>query len=131
MEPNNLLKYLKSLISINEGVEVVGLVGNNSCLKIEFVVSNESSRLLLVSAAEASNIYLDLCTHYEAGSSEAISNPEYSLHYRYRSNEAFEAIDNFCWLGAHLTWKMYKLGIIDSNEEKKYCKYFGAESRSA
>jgi hypothetical protein len=131
MKASQVLRHLEQLLAKNEGVEVVGTSAVNDILMLEFTVADPNSRLLLVSAAGAANLFLDLWDHHEPGSPQAIENPETAIHYRYRSNKDYESVDNFCWLGTHLTWKMYKVGVISSTEEKHYCEVFGAISRSA
>jgi hypothetical protein len=131
MEATQVLDYLEKLLEKNKGVEVVGKSAGSDFLMLEFTVVDPNSRLLLVSAAGSANLFLDLWDKYEPETPQAIESPEQAIHYRYRSNKDCESVDNFCWLGAHLTWKMYKTGVISSVEEKRYCEVFGAVSRSA
>ncbi len=131
MESSEILLYLQQLMEKNEGVDVIGISEGKDVLMLEFTVTDAGSRLLLVSAAGGANLFLDFWDHHEPGSPQAIANPEKAIHYRYRSNKEYEPIDNFCWLGAHLTWKMYKVGVVSSIEEKHYCEVFNAVSRSA
>lgn len=40
-------------------------------------------------------------------------------------------MDQANWLGAHLAWAMFKMGVINAKEEKHFCSIFGAVSKSA
>jgi hypothetical protein len=131
MKASQVLHHIEQLLAKNEGVEVVGTSSGSDFLMLEFTVPDPNSRLLLVSAAGAANLFLDLWDHHEPGTPQAVDNPETAIHYRYMSNKEYESVDNFYWLGAHLTWKMYKVGVLSSTEEKHYCEVFGAIRKSA
>ena len=131
MEPVDLLDSLKALFLKNEGVSVVEAIRSNDYFRIELTASNAASRLIIIEAAHAANVHFNVWVRYPPGSPEAIQNPEQAIQYRCSANKVYEAEDNLCWLGAHLTWTMYKTGIISGEEEKKFCEVFGAVSRSA
>lgn len=81
--------------------------------------------------AEASNTKLSVYRVHQPGSSEAKENPGQSLVYRFHSTREADAQDELCWLGAHLTWSMHNVGVIDDQKERECCDVFGAKSRSA
>ncbi|MGH1540028.1 MAG: hypothetical protein ACRBHB_06380 [Arenicella sp.] len=131
MEYRFLLNELEGLLCLNNGVSILNSSGNDDYLKLEFQVADANSRLLVHFSAYAANVKLDVWAHNSPDSEEGKKDPEGSLRYRYRTNKGDDAIDNFCWLGAHLTWQMYKAGVINSKYEKHYCKIFDAVSKSS
>ena len=131
MKHDELLQNIRELLETNNGVNVTEVKGSQKYLEIEFTVTDAFSRLLVFSLAEATNILLAVWSKYELCSEESKLNPEEGLIYAFRSSSNTDALDEFSWLGAHLTWYMYKCGLIDTYEEKRYCKLFGAVSRSA
>ncbi len=131
MEQVDLLERLKALFLKNEGVSVVEAVRSDDYFRIELTASNPTSRLLIIEAAHAANVHFNVWARYPVGSPEAIQNPEKAIQYRCSANKVNEAEDNLCRLGAHLTWMMYRIGIISGEEEKNYCEVFGAISKSA
>jgi hypothetical protein len=131
MNPDDLLQNIKQLLESNNGINVTEVKGNQNYLEIEFTVTDAFSRLLVFSLAEATNTLLAVWSKHDLCSEESKLNPEEGLIYAFRSGSNTDAIDEFSWLGAHLTWSMYRCGLIKSNEEKRYCKLFGAVSKSA
>lgn len=130
MNSTVLLGNLEALIKKNVGVEIVRADGNEKYFRIGFTVVNPVSRLALVEAAGASNTRLNIWARFRSGSKEAVELPELSVQYEYMNNPVDESNENICWLGAHLTWIMYRSGAISEDEEKDYCEIFGAVSRS-
>ena len=132
MEYRLLLNNLEELLFMNKGISVLNSRGNEKQLEITFQVTDATSRLLIHYGAEASNVRLDTWAHHSPSSEEGRIDPDRGLRYRYKTNiDNDDAIDSFCWLGAHLTWEMYRTGVIDSKNEKLYSKIFGAISKSA
>jgi len=130
MRSDKLLGHIKSLLLLLKGVEVVAMTVDDGHLRIEFTISDAYSRLLIFSAAEASNIKLSVWVKGDPCSEESKLRPDDSLAYAFNSPADCDAIDAFCWLGAHLTWRLHECGLMSSNDELKYCKVFGANSRS-
>jgi hypothetical protein len=131
MNPEELLQNIKELLETNNGINVTGVKVSQKYLEIEFTVTDAISRLLVYSLAEATNALLAVWPKYDLCSEESKLNPEEGLIYAFRSGSNPNAVDEFGWLGAQLTWSMYRCGLINSNEEKRYCKLFGAVSKSA
>ncbi len=131
MNPNELLKYIKELIEVNEGVSVTSVRESPKYLELQITVTDAFSRLLVHALAEASNIDLALWVKDDLCSDSSKLNPEEGLIYAFTSAPDSNAAEEFCWLGAHLAWIMYRCDLISANEEKRYCEIFGAASRSA
>jgi hypothetical protein len=131
MRTDELLQQISELLEENNGVCVTNVKGNEKYSEIEFTVSDAYSRLLVFFIAEASNINLVVWCKHDPCSEESKLNPEESLIYAFRSGPNSDVTDEFNWLGAHLTWRMYRCGLINEKEEKRYCKLFNAVSRSA
>jgi hypothetical protein len=131
MNPEDLLHNIKELLGCINGVNVIEVKGNLEYLEVEFTVTDALSRLLIFYSAEAANVTLAVWSKYDPCSEESKLNPEEGLIYAFRSGSNSGAIDEFSSLGAHLTWSMYKCGLISSNEEQRYCELFRAISRSA
>ena len=130
MSHDELLQNLRELLEVNSGIKVTEAKGNQEYLEIEFTVADAFSRLLIYSLAEASNSLLSVWSKYDPCAENAQKNPEECLLYAFRSDSNLDVIDEFSWLGAHLTWSMYRCGLITAKEEKDYCKLFGAACRS-
>ena len=131
MKLEMLLNKIKELFHLLEGVTVLESHLTKNYFNIEFIVTNSRSRLLIVYLAEASNMKLNIWAAYDPCSEEAVENMEEAIHYSFYAKDDEDVDDQVNWLGAHLTWKMYACQFINSEQERKYCEVFGAQSRSA
>lgn len=131
MEPDELLHNVHELLGTVEGIKIIHVKGNREFFDIEFTVTDEFSRLLVFYLAEASNTILAVWSNCDPCSEVSRLNLDEGLIYALRSSESSQSIDQLCWLGSHLTWKLYQCGLLTPYEEREYCKLFGAVSRSA
>lgn len=131
MNPDELLKHIKELIEINEGVCVTAVKESPKYLELQINITDAFSRLLVYYLAEASNVVLAVWVKEDLCSESSKLNPEEGLIYAFRSSADSDPMEEFCWLGAHLTWIMYRCDLISADEEKRFCEIFGAVSRSA
>ncbi len=129
MNTDELLTYIKELIEVNEGIYVTAVKGSRNYLELEFQVTDAFSRLLVHALAESSNVDLAVWLKEDLCSESSKLYPDEGLIYAFRSGP--DPDEEFRWLGAHLTWTMYRCDLISAKEEKWYCEIFGAVSRSA
>lgn len=118
------------LIRLN-GVEIISIFSANDIFRIEMIVIDSGSRFLLHKISESTNVALNVYVDHQISEEESKKNPDKALVYRFNSYGLPDAENRANWLGAHLTWAIYKEGQISAEEEQKLCRFFGAISRSA
>ena len=131
MRNNKLINDITELFRLLSGVYVLDKKATEEFLSIEFTVSDPLALLILHHVSEAANLPLKSWARFEPGTKEAEQNLNESVQYQFSCGGLPEANDKFCWLGANLTWQMYKLKVLTPEQEKTYCEKFGAQSRSA
>jgi hypothetical protein len=127
---NVLYEKLIELIGLNKGVLLGDSKLHDTFFRVQFCVSDSKTRLLIHFVAEASNTNLNTYAKIHPCDLAPGMDPDAQLVYEYISNSE-ELKDQVCWLGAHLTWAMFKMGVINAGKEQEFCKCFGAVSRSA
>jgi|GEM_PF-4456412 len=130
MEIERTFGSLVELLDINKGIKLYDAICDDSIFKIQFCIHDSKSRYLVHYLAEASNTFLNVFAKEDPGELKQDSECDDALIYEIRSSYDHELLDQICWLGSHLVWAMFKMEVIKTEIEQKYCEIFGAVSKS-
>jgi hypothetical protein len=128
---NIIYSKLMELISLNKGIVLGDSNFHEKLFLLQFCVYDSKTRMLIHFVSEASNTKLNTYARIHPCELKSNIDPDGELIYEYRSKTGEDTMDQACWLGAHLTWAMFKIGVISADKEREYCGVFGAVSRSA
>ena len=127
---NILYEKIIELIGLNKGTLLGDSKFHDTFFRLQFSLIDSKTRLLIHFVAEASNTNLNTFAKIHPCDLTPDMDPDAQLVYEYRSKSG-DLKDQVCWLGAHLTWAMFKMGVINADKEQEFCNIFGAVSRSA
>lgn len=113
-----------------EGATVVHAACSEFSFDMQLSISDAKTRLLVFYVAEASNFQLNVYAKYHPAELGVIANPDEALVYSFYVKNSDDIQDQICWLGSHFAWAMCKAGLIDFDEEARYCEIFGAEPKT-
>lgn len=128
---NIIYSKLIEIISLNQGIVWGDSKLHETFFRLQFFVYDSKSRMLIHFVSEASNINLNAYARMHPCELEPDMDPDGALVYEYISKSGDDTMDQACWLGAHLAWAMFKMGVISADQEQDFCRSFGAVSRSA
>lgn len=127
---NIIYSKLIEIISLNQGIVWRDSTILDTLFRLQFCVHDSKTRMLVNFVSEVSNISLYTYARMHPGELEPDADPDDELVYEYRSKPGGDVTDQACWLGAHLAWAMFKMGLITADQERDFCRAFGAVSRS-
>ena len=128
---NIIYANLIDLMGLINGITLGDSKFNESVFCLNFCVYDARARILIHYVSEASNTNLNVYATKHPGEIEPDLDPDSELIYEFRSKQSGDILDQACWLGAHLTWAMFKMGVIGADKEQEFCKIFGAVIKSA